>query len=136
MKRPLAFITAAGLALIGLFLALLGARLALLGGSLFYVLFGVGLIATGVLVWKNHAATLHLFAALLAATLAWAVWETGLEFWGLEVRLLMPVVMGFWLLLTVRRSRLFLLLTVSAALLLLAVSYGTRDRYQVRQTLQ
>lgn len=67
-----------------------GFRLVLLGGSLYYVLIGLGYIASGTLLWRRRAAGAWYMVALFALTVCWALWETGLNFWGLFPRLMVP----------------------------------------------
>ena len=79
--------------LLGLWLTGFGAYLAALGGSLYYVLTGIGLIATAVLLFRRNAAALIVYAVVLAGTLIWAIAEVGLDFWQLSPRgnLIMPI---------------------------------------------
>jgi len=79
--------------LLGLWLTGFGAYLAALGGSLYYVLVGIGLLATAVLLFRRNAAALIVYAVVLAGTLIWAIAEVGLDFWQLSPRgnLLVPI---------------------------------------------
>ena len=79
--------------LLGLWLTGFGAYLASLGGSLYYVLAGIGLIATAVLLFRRNAAALIVYAVVLAGTLIWAIAEVGFDFWQLSPRgnLLVPI---------------------------------------------
>src|SRR4029079_1266991 len=79
--------------LLGLWLTGFGAYLAALGGSLYYVLVGIGLLATAVLLFRRNAAALIVYAVVLAGTLIWAIAEVGLDFWQLSPRrnLIMPI---------------------------------------------
>ena len=79
--------------LLGLWLTGFGAYLASLGGSLYYVLAGIGLIATAVLLFRRNAAALVVYAVVLAGTLIWAIAEVGFDFWQLSPRgnLLVPI---------------------------------------------
>jgi quinoprotein glucose dehydrogenase len=85
--------------LIGLWLGGLGTYLAGLGGSFYYVLAGIGLIASAVLLWRGRSSGLLVYAAVLAGTLLWAVWEVGLDFWQLSPRGNLLVPLGLLLLL-------------------------------------
>lgn len=89
--RLLARLFAAILLLIGLGLALGGAWLAALGGSPYYVLVGLAYMAAAFLAWRGRAAALWLMAAIMAATLAWALWEARLDYWALFPRLMAPL---------------------------------------------
>ena len=81
------------IALIGLVLAIGGAWLAVLGGSLYYVIVGVALVASGVLLVLRRRSGAWLYTAIFAATLIWALWEVGLDAWGLVPRLVGPFVL-------------------------------------------
>lgn len=72
----------------GLFFTVGGARLAALGGSLYFVLAGLALLASGVLIIRRRPAGALLFGATFAVTVLWALWEVGLTFWPLVSRLL------------------------------------------------
>ncbi|MGI4878419.1 MAG: membrane-bound PQQ-dependent dehydrogenase, glucose/quinate/shikimate family [Janthinobacterium lividum] len=65
-----------------------GAKLAALGGSLYFLIAGVALVASGVLIVLRRPAGALLFEATFAATILWALWEVGLSFWPLISRLL------------------------------------------------
>jgi quinoprotein glucose dehydrogenase len=97
--RPRPYITSVVFILVGLALVVGGAWLAALGGSWYYLLGGVGLVATGVLAWLRSRWTTWLYMLVLLGTLVWSIAEAGLDFWQLEVRLVMPVILGIWLLL-------------------------------------
>lgn len=89
------------LAIAGLALLLLGGRLALLGGSWYYALMGVALLASAALLFKGRGTGITVFGAALAATMAWAFWEVGLDGWALVPRLAWLAVGGlvlcaFW----------------------------------------
>lgn len=94
-ERPPLFILAMTIiiAVIGIWATVFGGWLALLGGSLYYVIAGIALLATSVLLYERKALALPLFAVVLAGTLAWAIFEVGLDFWQLVPRgdLLFPI---------------------------------------------
>ncbi|MGC3987627.1 MAG: membrane-bound PQQ-dependent dehydrogenase, glucose/quinate/shikimate family [Pseudorhodoferax sp.] len=75
------------LGLAGLALLLLGGRLALLDGSWYYALMGLALLASAWLLFRGRAAGITVFGAALAATIAWALFEVGLDGWALVPRL-------------------------------------------------
>ncbi|NML46645.1 membrane-bound PQQ-dependent dehydrogenase, glucose/quinate/shikimate family [Ramlibacter sp. G-1-2-2] len=79
-----------------------GAWLIALGGSWYYLLAGIALVAIAVLQWRQQGAALWLFALLFLATLVWALWEAGLDWWPLAARLGILFLLGL-LLLCVRR---------------------------------
>lgn len=91
-------VTAALMVLLGLALAAAGAWLVQLGGSWYYVAAGVAWMATGALLWRGKAWALGVFGAYVALTLAWALWESGLDWWPLAARLDVPFLMGLLLL--------------------------------------
>lgn len=93
-RRPWVF--AIVLVLIGAVLCAGGAWLAIIGGSVYYLLAGLALIATGILVWRRRRAAVWLYVAILVSTIAWAVWESGLAPWSLMPRVLAPAVLGLW----------------------------------------
>ncbi len=78
---------AAVLLLTALALALGGAWLIALGGSWYYLVAGLALAAAALQMWRRSAAAFWIFAALLLCTLAWALWEAGLDWWPLAARL-------------------------------------------------
>ncbi|MFZ5719321.1 MAG: membrane-bound PQQ-dependent dehydrogenase, glucose/quinate/shikimate family, partial [Pseudomonadota bacterium] len=81
-------------ALVGLALLAGGGWLIYLKGTPYYFLAGAALIATGVLLVRRHPAAGLVYAAVLAATLGWAIWEAGFHFWPLLPRLFAPAVLG------------------------------------------
>jgi quinate dehydrogenase (quinone) len=85
--------------IIGLPLAWGGAQLTLLGGSPYYLLAGLGLIAAGALFVIRRALGGLVYGLVLLATVAWAIWESGIHFWPLVPRVFAPVVIGLLVLL-------------------------------------
>lgn len=92
--------------LAGGFLTAGGAWLVALDGSPFYLLAGLGFITTGILLWRRRAAALWFYAAFLAATLIWSIWEVGFDWWQLAPRGGIPVLLGLILLLPFVSNRL------------------------------
>jgi quinate dehydrogenase (quinone) len=86
------------LAFIGLALGIGGIQLATLGGSWYYLLIGIGLIASAVLLWRGDKRGAWLYGALLIATIIWSLFEVGIDGWALAPRLAMFSVLGCWLL--------------------------------------
>ncbi len=138
--RPLRRLQVVGtlLVLIGLALLAGGVMLAASGGSPAYLLAGIGFAASGVLLWKGSADALIVHAVLLAALLAWSLWEVGLDWWPLAARLDLAFVFGLllclpWFALPLagpRNGRLLLgaVVVVSA---LAAIASGLRDTHRV-----
>ncbi|HEX5238669.1 MAG TPA: membrane-bound PQQ-dependent dehydrogenase, glucose/quinate/shikimate family [Sphingomicrobium sp.] len=79
--------------LLGLWLLIFGAELLILGGSTYYVIAGIAMLATTVLLVRGNALALWVYAALLIGTVIWALAEVGLDFWQLAPRgdLLVPI---------------------------------------------
>ena len=86
-------IVAALIAIVGLWLLGFGIWLTALGGSLYYVVAGAALLLTAFLLLRGRSAALLVYAAVLVATIAWALWEVELDFWQLAPRgdLLVPL---------------------------------------------
>jgi quinoprotein glucose dehydrogenase len=105
----LARILGAVLVLIGVVLIVGGAWLVALHGSPYYLLAGLGLIASGALMILRRITGVWIYAGVFGLTLIWALWEVGLNGWALVPRLVGPLVL-LWLalacapLLTVERS--------------------------------
>jgi quinoprotein glucose dehydrogenase len=77
------------IALLVLLVALLtgGIWLAALGGSLYYAMAGTALLTVALLLRSRRNAAQLLYAALLAGTAIWALWESGYDWWPLATRL-------------------------------------------------
>lgn len=86
------------LLLCGLGLAGGGAWLLALGGSPYYLMAGGALLLTALLLWRRSQAALTLFGTVLALSLAWSLWESGLDWWPLAARLDVLFVLGLLLL--------------------------------------
>ncbi|WP_297512571.1 membrane-bound PQQ-dependent dehydrogenase, glucose/quinate/shikimate family [uncultured Caulobacter sp.] len=115
------------LVVIGLVLGVGGAWLVMLGGSAYYVLAGVGLVISGGLLVARRMTGVWLYAAIFAATVFWALWESGLNGWALVPRLVGPFVL-LWLALACaplltpeRRERRAALATFGGSVALLVV---------------
>jgi quinoprotein glucose dehydrogenase len=74
------------LVVLGALLGAGGVWLALLGGSWAYIVLGIWLLITGVLLARRRRAGLAVYAAMLVATLIWALWEVGFDRWALIPR--------------------------------------------------
>jgi quinoprotein glucose dehydrogenase len=86
-------------ALSGLYLLVGGVWLVASGGSPYYVIAGVVMLVTAVLVQRRKPLALGLYALLLLGTIGWSLWEVGTDFWALTPRLGVLVIFGIWLLL-------------------------------------
>jgi quinoprotein glucose dehydrogenase len=82
------------LAAIGIGLLAGGVWLVAYGDSWYYLLAGLGSLLTSVLLVRRRASALWAYAVLLAATLGWALWEAGLDWWPLAARLDVWFVLG------------------------------------------
>lgn len=91
-------IFASFLLLIGLVLTVGGVRLASLGGSLYYVIAGVVLIASAVLLWRGRRSGAYVYWLLTVGTVVWALLESGFDGWALAPRVLPFLVLGLLLL--------------------------------------
>ncbi|KAA3498562.1 glucose/quinate/shikimate family membrane-bound PQQ-dependent dehydrogenase [Rhizobium rhizogenes] len=91
-------VTAVVLTLIGLALFGFGSQLVMLGGSFYYVLSGLAFLLTATLLFKRNRAALHVYAVFIVATLAWAIWEVGFDWWQLGPRGGIVILIGLWLL--------------------------------------
>ena len=87
-------------ALLGLVLILIGAallvggiKLVTVGGSAYYLLAGVGLIASGGLIALRRPLGVWVYVGVFLATLVWAIWEVGLQAWPLVPRVIAPLVL-------------------------------------------
>jgi quinate dehydrogenase (quinone) len=87
------------LAVLGAGLVIGGAWLISLGGSPYYVVVGILYVASAIMLWRGQKRGAFIVLFVAVATVPWAIWEAGLDFWGLFPRLLSPIVLtGFSLL--------------------------------------
>src|SRR5262245_9719774 len=84
-----------------------GVRLVAVGGSLYYVLAGLALLASGILLWRGNKLGSHVYGAVLAATLLWSLYEVGTDLWALAPRLWLLAALGAWLLTPFARRGLY-----------------------------
>ncbi|WP_426205948.1 glucose/quinate/shikimate family membrane-bound PQQ-dependent dehydrogenase [Pseudomonas sp. TWP3-1] len=87
------------LLLMGLAMLAGGIKLSMLGGSLYYLLAGIGIALTGILLLMRRRAALGLYAVVLFASTVWALWEVGLDWWQLVPRLALWFALGVVMLL-------------------------------------
>ena len=84
-----------------------GARLLAVGGSLYYLLAGIALLASAILLWRGNKLGSRIYGALLVATLLWSLFEVGTDLWALAPRLVFLSVLGAWLLTPFARRGLY-----------------------------
>jgi quinoprotein glucose dehydrogenase len=119
------------LAVIGVILLGGGIYLTGLGGSSYYILTGLLFLITAVLLARRSSLALVLYALLMLATTAWALWEVGTDFWALAPRLDIIGLIGLWLLIpavsadfraSAKGSKIFLSISLVLAIVTMAVS--------------
>ncbi|EJL77528.1 membrane-bound PQQ-dependent dehydrogenase, glucose/quinate/shikimate family [Polaromonas sp. CF318] len=98
LKRRTAWAAGLLLLVLGVPLLLAGCWLVVLGGTSYYLLAGLGFVLAGVLLARRSPAGLWVFALVVGGTLAWALWEAGLDWWPLAARGGMVFVIGLFLL--------------------------------------
>lgn len=98
VRMGLARLLAVLLGGLGLTFAVGGAWLLSLGGSLYYLLGGIALIASAVLIWRNDRRGAGLYGLFLLATAIWSLAEVGPDAWALAPRLALFVGIGLWML--------------------------------------
>jgi membrane-bound PQQ-dependent dehydrogenase (glucose/quinate/shikimate family) len=91
---------------LGLFFTAGGLRLASTGGSLYYLISGIGLILTGYGILKKHTKVVYIYSAVIIFTILWAIWEVGLQPWGLLPRISGPSILGLYFIFPVVRKNL------------------------------
>jgi quinoprotein glucose dehydrogenase len=97
LNRRTPWVTGLVLLVLGVPVLLAGFWLGVLGGTWYYLLAGLGFVLTGVLLMRRSPAGLWVFAVLIGGTLAWAIWETGLDWWPLAARGGVVFVIGLFL---------------------------------------
>jgi quinoprotein glucose dehydrogenase len=80
------WMTGALILLMGVGLGFGGIWLLTLGGSWYYVIAALGFLLTGFFLVQGRPAALWIYALVVAGTLGWALWETGLDWWPLAAR--------------------------------------------------
>ena len=93
----LVLITGGVFALLGAVILGLAAYLMTQGGSLFYIVMGAGVIVSGVLLMRRKRAGLTVYATTLLLTLAWSLWEVGIDKWQMIPRGALLAALGLWL---------------------------------------
>ncbi|NVP57498.1 glucose/quinate/shikimate family membrane-bound PQQ-dependent dehydrogenase [Mycoplana rhizolycopersici] len=102
----LLILTAIVFDLIGIVLVAGGGWLVSLGGSPYYLIAGLGFLATGILLFMRRPIAIWIYAILMIGSLAWAVWEVGFDWWQLGPRGGIIVLLGLWLMLPAIRRPL------------------------------
>ena len=91
-------IYSAVLGLVGIAILVQGALLVAVGGSVYYILAGAAIGLSAFWLWRGDPRGVWIYAAMLLATMAWAIWEVGLDGWGVLVRLATFVILSLPLL--------------------------------------
>ena len=86
--------------LIGLTLVIGGAQLMMAGGSAYYLVTGLLMMLSGLLLVLLRLSGALLYALIVLGTLIWAVWEVGLDGWALVPRVVAPMVLLFFVILS------------------------------------
>ncbi len=89
----------------GLPLLIGGGWLAVVGGSFYYLLAGVGMLASAFLLAKNQRAGVWVYGLVVLGTVLWAAWESGLDYWRWVPRLDVVMVLALFVALTMPRLR-------------------------------
>ncbi|ETD69614.1 quinate dehydrogenase [Pelistega indica] len=89
----------------GLFFTVGGVKLASLGGSLYFVIAGIAILLTSLLLIRRKSAAVWLFLLTFIGTVIWAFYESGLAFWPLFSRLMFPAGLLMLLLFTLPSLR-------------------------------
>ena len=89
------------LVVIGLLLLAGGIWLITLGGSWYYAIAGIGVTASGVLLFMGRRLAVLVYAVTWLFTFVWALWEAGLDGWAQVPRLVGPTVLLVLVLLTI-----------------------------------
>jgi len=80
-------------ALIAIILIVGGIWLAAVGGSLYYLVTGLAMLASGLLLMRGSLVGGWIYCAVVFFTLIWALWEVGGNGWALVPRVIAPVVL-------------------------------------------
>ncbi|WP_455424498.1 glucose/quinate/shikimate family membrane-bound PQQ-dependent dehydrogenase [Dryocola sp. LX212] len=83
------------MALIGLAIGIGGAYLVSLGGSWYFLLMGIVMLVSAVLIFRKKTSGLVLYALAFICTIFWAISDAGMDFWPLFSRLFTFAVLAF-----------------------------------------
>jgi quinoprotein glucose dehydrogenase len=93
-RRPIApLVLGIVIAIIGLVLTIGGGWLVGLGGSFYYLVTGVAMIVSGVLLIRRSMLGGWLYVAIFVLTVLWAFAEVGIDNWALVPRVVAPLVL-------------------------------------------
>jgi len=84
----------AAIALLGAIFLAGGAWLLWLGGSAYYLIAGIGLLASAILLLRERASGAWCFWLVLLGTVLWTWWESGADYWRWVPRLGLMLVLG------------------------------------------
>jgi membrane-bound PQQ-dependent dehydrogenase (glucose/quinate/shikimate family) len=84
-----------------------GLQLIFLGGSFYYLLAGLSLAASALLLWNTNPLGSKIYGGFMAATVAWAFMESGTNLWALAPRILPFAAIGLWFLTPWLRQKLY-----------------------------
>lgn len=99
MQRTVVWLLAALLGLVGITLSVGGVILVADGGSAYYVVTGLAVLVSAFGLVRRAPFAAYAFAAMLAWTIPWSLWEAGLDDWALMPRLVGPALVGLLFLL-------------------------------------
>ena len=85
--RILKWLLAGLLIIIGLAIGIPGIKLVSLGGSAYFLVMGVAMLISALLIIKNRTSGIVLYALAFIASAIWAVSDAGWDFWPLFSRL-------------------------------------------------
>ncbi len=106
MTRWVVTVTSGVVALMGAGLLGGGAWLIRLGDTPYYALAGALLLVEAALLWRRDRLALTVHAIVILLTLGWGLYEVGLDWWPLAIRLNVPFLVGLWLWLPALSGRL------------------------------
>jgi quinoprotein glucose dehydrogenase len=95
-KQSRRYVLTLVLSAVALVLIIGGEQLIVLGGSAYYLLAGLAVAVSAALIARGDVRGIWVYGAMLAATLIWAIWESGGNPWGIQARIVAPAVLGLW----------------------------------------
>lgn len=93
MRWPV-WVAALGVLVFGLLYTILGGYLTSVGGSWYFLLAGLGMLVSAVLLFKQRLAGAWLFAVVMVLSVIWALIDAGFVFWPQVSRLFAPGVLS------------------------------------------